>query len=106
MDGFFRHPEIAEREWRPETRGADWLRDQESFDLWRRGMTGYPLVDAAMRELAATGRMHNRFRMLTANFLCKILRIDWRWGERHFAEQLEDYEPALNVGNWQWSAGT
>jgi len=68
-------------------------------------MTGYPLVDAGMRQLNATGTMHNRVRMITASFLCKHLLIDWRWGEAYFAEKLLDYDMASNVGNWQWVAG-
>ena len=67
--------------------------------------TGYPLIDAGMRQLNETGFMHNRVRMLVASFLCKHLLIDWRWGEAYFAEKLFDYEQSSNVGNWQWSAG-
>jgi len=77
----------------------------EDFQAWCSGLTGYPLVDAGMRELNATGSMHNRVRMLTASFLCKHLLIDWRRGERYFAQKLMDYELASNVGNWQWAMG-
>ena len=77
----------------------------EDFKAWCNGKTGYPLVDAGMRELNETGFMHNRVRMLVGSFLCKHLLIDWRWGEAYFAEKLNDYEMASNVGNWQWVAG-
>jgi len=82
-----------------------WENDIEQFEAWCRGKTGYPLVDAGMRELNATGFMHNRVRMLTASFLCKHLLIDWRWGEAYFAQKLLDYDQSANVGNWQWAAG-
>lgn len=83
-----------------------WRNDERDFKAWCEGKTGYPLVDAGMRELNATGFMHNRIRMLTGSFLCKHLLIDWRWGEAYFAEKLHDYEMASNVGNWQWVAGS
>ena len=83
-----------------------WRNDPEEFEKWKSGRTGYPLVDAGMRQLNQTGYMHNRVRMLTASFLCKHLLIDWRWGEAYFAERLLDYELASNVGNWQWAAGS
>lgn len=83
-----------------------WNEDENMFNLWCNGKTGYPLVDAGMRELNSTGLMHNRVRMLTANFLTKLLLIDWRKGEKYFAEKLLDYEMSSNVGNWQWAAGT
>ncbi|MGN6640438.1 MAG: cryptochrome/photolyase family protein [Mucilaginibacter sp.] len=83
-----------------------WVNDEKQFEAWCEGRTGYPLVDAGMRELNATGFMHNRIRMLTASFLSKDLLIDWRWGERYFARKLLDYEQASNVGNWQWAAGS
>lgn len=82
-----------------------WRNNEAEFRRWREGTTGYPLVDAGMRQLNATGIMHNRVRMMTASFLCKHLLIDWRWGEAYFAEKLLDYEKASNVGNWQWVAG-
>ena len=78
----------------------------ERFERWRSGRTGFPLVDAGMRELAETGWMHNRARMVTASFLVKHLHVDWRTGEAWFAERLADYDPAQNEGNWQWVAGT
>ena len=83
-----------------------WRQDEEGFDAWCKGQTGYPLVDAGMRELNATGFMHNRVRMVVASFLCKHLLVDWRWGERYFAEKLLDYELASNVGGWQWASGS
>ena len=82
-----------------------WRNDSREFDLWCRGGTGYPMVDAGMRELNQTGFMHNRVRMITASFLTKHLLIDWQWGERYFAEKLLDFELASNNGNWQWAAG-
>mgnify|MGYP005818915321 CR=1 FL=1 len=83
-----------------------WRNNEHEFEKWKNGQTGYAIVDAGMRELNATGFMHNRVRMLTASFLCKHLLIDWRWGEAYFAETLLDYELSSNVGNWQWAAGT
>ena len=83
-----------------------WRNDKAEFAKWKAGQTGYPMVDAGMRELLATGFMHNRARMIVGSFLCKHLLIDWRWGERYFAEKLLDFELASNVGNWQWVAGT
>jgi len=84
---------------------VEWINDNESFIKWCQGNTGYPIVDAGMRELNSTGFMHNRVRMITASFLCKHLLIDWRKGEKYFASKLFDYEQASNVGNWQWVAG-
>tara|TARA_R110002073_G_scaffold306012_5_gene475219 strand:+ start:60189 stop:61487 length:1299 start_codon:yes stop_codon:yes gene_type:complete len=83
-----------------------WRNNEQEFKKWCDGETGYPLVDAGMRQLNKTGFMHNRVRMLVGSFLCKHLLIDWRWGEAYFAEKLHDYEMASNVGNWQWVAGT
>ena len=83
-----------------------WRNNEKEFELWKTGKTGYPLVDAGMRQLNSTGFMHNRVRMLVASFLCKHLLIDWRWGEAYFAEKLLDYELSSNVGNWQWAAGS
>ncbi len=83
-----------------------WRNNEEEFKKWCEGKTGYPLVDAGMRQLNQTGFMHNRVRMLVGSFLCKHLLIDWRWGEAYFAEKLHDYEMASNVGNWQWVAGS
>jgi deoxyribodipyrimidine photo-lyase len=83
-----------------------WKNNEKEFELWCKGETGYPLVDAGMRELNNTGFMHNRVRMVVASFLCKHLLIDWRWGEAYFAEKLLDYEQASNVGGWQWACGS
>ncbi len=85
---------------------AQWHNDQDNFEAWKQGRTGYPIIDAAMRQLKTTGWMHNRLRMLTASFLTKHLLIDWRWGERYFMEQLIDGDLAANNGGWQWSAST
>src|SRR5688572_3117020 len=82
-----------------------WRNREDEFEKWCAGQTGYPLVDAGMRELKSTGFMHNRVRMITASFLCKHLLIDWRWGEAWFAEHLLDYELASNNGGWQWASG-
>ena len=83
-----------------------WRSDADALGRWKEGKTGFPIVDAGMRELASTGYMHNRVRMVTASFLTKNLHLDWRLGEKHFAEQLIDFDPAVNNGNWQWSAST
>jgi deoxyribodipyrimidine photo-lyase len=83
----------------------EWRNNEKEFELWCRGKTGYPMVDAGMRELNETGFMHNRVRMVTASFLTKHLLIDWRWGEAYFAEKLLDFDLASNNGNWQWAAG-
>ncbi len=84
----------------------EWRNNEAEFKRWCDGTTGYPLVDAGMRQLNKTGFMHNRVRMLVGSFLCKHLLIDWRWGEAYFAEKLHDYEMASNIGNWQWVAGS
>ena len=84
----------------------EWRNNEQEFKLWCEGKTGYPLVDAGMRQLNQTGFMHNRVRMLVGSFLCKHLLIDWRWGEAYFAEKLHDYDMSSNIGNWQWVAGS
>lgn len=83
-----------------------WQSPDERFEAWKEGRTGFPIVDAGMRQLKETGWMHNRVRMITASFLTKDLHIDWREGERYFATMLIDYDPAVNNGSWQWVAGT
>lgn len=83
-----------------------WSYSKKDFEKWCKGQTGFPIVDAGMRQLNTTGFMHNRVRMIVASFLTKDLHIDWLWGEKHFATQLVDYDPAVNNGNWQWSAST
>lgn len=99
-------PKTLHEAYRPAFDRIQWRNNEDEFKLWCAGKTGYPLVDAGMRELNATGFMHNRIRMVTASFLVKHLLIDWRWGEHYFAERLLDYEAASNVGNWQWVAGS
>jgi deoxyribodipyrimidine photo-lyase len=84
----------------------NWRNNEAEFEKWCKGETGYPIVDAGMRELNATGFMHNRVRMIVASFLCKHLLIDWRWGESYFAKQLLDFDFAANNGGWQWAAGS
>lgn len=83
-----------------------WRNNEDEFDKWCKGQTGYPIVDAGMRQLNETGYMHNRVRMITGSFLCKHLLIDWRWGEAYFAEKLSDFDLAANNGGWQWVAGS
>jgi deoxyribodipyrimidine photo-lyase len=97
-------PSLPHRDYRP--RRDRWSRSQRALEAWRQGRTGYPLVDAAMRQLTEEGFMHNRARMTVASFLCKDLYIDWRWGANHFWDLLSDGEIANNAGNWQWVAGT
>ena len=99
-------PEVLDREFNPVFRGMDWPGKPADFARWCSGETGFPIVDAAMRELAATGFMHNRARMIAAMFLTKDLHLDWRLGERFFMQKLVDGEIASNNGGWQWSAGT
>ena len=99
-------PKVVNQNFDARYDGIEWRNNREEFDRWCAGMTGYPLVDAGMRELNHTGYMHNRLRMITASFLTKHLLIDWRWGESYFAEKLLDYELASNNGGWQWAAGT
>lgn len=99
-------PHTAEKAFKPAYDFIEWNNNEDEFKLWCEGKTGYPLVDAGMRELNATGFMHNRVRMVVASFLTKHLFIDWRWGERYFAEKLLDFDLASNVGGWQWAAGS
>ncbi len=98
-------PETTTLEWRTEWRGFSWRHDERDFERWCEGKTGFPIVDAAMRQLNQEGWMPNRTRMIVASFLTKNLRIDWRWGERYFYRHLVDADLAQNVGNWQWVAG-
>jgi deoxyribodipyrimidine photo-lyase len=106
MQVLWHYPEVLEEEFQPKFRGMPWPGKEAHFERWAAGETGFPLVDAAMRELNATGFMHNRARMITAMFLTKDLHIDWRRGESYFMQQLTDGEIASNNGGWQWSAGT
>jgi deoxyribodipyrimidine photo-lyase len=98
-------PQVVQGPFKPQYAGIEWRNDPTEFAAWRNGQTGYPLVDAGMRELNATGFMHNRVRMLVASFLCKHLLIDWRLGEAYFAQKLLDFDLASNNGGWQWAAG-
>lgn len=98
-------PHVVNGAFRPEYDHIQWLNNESDFRLWCVGKTGYPIVDAGMRELYKTGFMHNRVRMITASFLTKHLLIDWRWGEAWFAKHLLDYDLASNNGGWQWAAG-
>ncbi|MFN8210125.1 MAG: deoxyribodipyrimidine photo-lyase [Bacteroidales bacterium] len=106
MQILYNFPFVTERSFRPEFDRIEWVNDEESFEAWRKGMTGFPIIDAGMRELEATGYMHNRVRMIVANFLTRHLLTDWRWGEAWFAEKLLDFELSSNNGNWQWAAGS
>ncbi len=99
-------PQSAERNFKSKYDWINWRNHEGDFERWCSGTTGYPMVDAGMRQLNQTGYMHNRVRMVTASFLCKHLLIDWRWGEAYFASKLLDFELSSNVGNWQWAAGT
>lgn len=101
----FHFPHSATDAFRPVYDRIPWLNDESQFEAWCEGRTGFPLVDAGMRELNTTGFMHNRVRMVVASFLTKHLLIDWRWGERYFAKKLLDFDLASNVGGWQWAAG-
>ena len=106
MQIIFHFPNVVTKNFRPKYDGIKWINNKEDYDNWCQGKTGYPLVDAGMRQLNETGYMHNRVRMVTAGFLCKHLLIDWRYGEAYFAKKLLDYELSSNNGNWQWAAGT
>jgi deoxyribodipyrimidine photo-lyase len=99
-------PDVVAHAFKREYDALPFPNDRVRFDAWRDGRTGYPIVDAALRQLATTGYMHNRLRMIAASFLVKDLLVDWRWGERHFADTLLDYELASNNGGWQWAAST
>jgi deoxyribodipyrimidine photo-lyase len=108
---FFTHiayhfPHIFEGPFRKKYAHIRWSKSKKKFEAWCTGMTGFPIVDAGMRELNTTGYMHNRVRMIVASFLVKDLHINWQWGEKYFAQMLVDYDPAVNNGNWQWAAST
>ncbi len=102
----FHFPQVVNNSFKPAYDRVKWLNNENDFEKWCKGETGYPIVDAGMRELNETGFMHNRVRMIVASFLTKHLLIDWRWGETYFAQKLLDYELSSNVGNWQWAAGS
>ena len=105
MQILWHFPKTTKESFKPAYDKIQWRNNENEFEAWCQGKTGYPLVDAGIRELNLTGFMHNRVRMLVGSFLCKHLLIDWRWGEAYFAEKLHDYELSSNVGNWQWVAG-
>ena len=106
MQVLWHFPQVVDTSFRPAYDGIPWRNDEDEFAAWCEGRTGYPLVDAGMRELNATGFMHNRVRMVVASFLTKHLLIDWRWGEAYFAAKLLDFELSSNNGGWQWAAGS
>ena len=106
MQILWHFPHTHKDSFKPKYDRIIWRNNEDDFKKWCNGTTGYPMVDAGMRQLNNTGFMHNRVRMLVGSFLCKHLLIDWRWGEAYFAEKLHDYEMSSNVGNWQWVAGT
>ena len=105
MQILWHFPHTKKYSFKPQYDRIEWRNNEEDFKKWCIGETGYPFVDAGMRELNQTGFMHNRVRMLVGSFLCKHLLIDWRWGEAYFAKKLFDYEMSSNIGNWQWVAG-
>lgn len=100
------YPHIVDKAFKPAYDNIPWRKDEAQFALWCEGKTGYPIVDAGMRELNTTGFMHNRVRMIVASFLTKHLLIDWRWGEAYFAKKLLDFDLAANNGGWQWAASS
>jgi deoxyribodipyrimidine photo-lyase len=102
----FYFPCVFQRSFHQKFDHLKWDQDKTLFKKWCEGQTGFPIVDAGMREMNRTGHMHNRVRMIAASFLVKDLHIDWRWGEKYFAQTLIDYDPAVNNGNWQWVAST
>lgn len=106
MSILWHYPHVVGNAFRPEYDKIQWSNNKEHFAKWCEGKTGYPMVDAGMRELNETGHMHNRVRMVVASFLTKHLLIDWRWGEAYFAKKLLDFELASNNGGWQWAAGS
>ncbi len=106
MQILYHFPKVVTQNFKSDYDGIQWRNNEEDFKRWCTGNTGYPMVDAGMRQLNETGYMHNRVRMVVASFLCKHLLIQWQWGEAYFAEKLLDYDLSANVGNWQWAAGT
>ena len=106
MQILYHFPQVVNQSFKAKYDFINWRNNEQEFELWCKGETGYPIVDAGMRQLNETGYMHNRVRMIVASFLCKHLLIDWRWGEAYFAEKLNDYDLSANNGNWQWVAGS
>jgi deoxyribodipyrimidine photo-lyase len=108
---FFAHvlyafPEVVGKSYQPRYRKIVWRKSTADFEKWKKGQTGFPIVDAGMRQMNETGYMHNRVRMIVASFLVKVLLLDWRWGEQYFSQQLTDIDIASNNGNWQGISGT
>ena len=106
MQIMYNFPKVVTHNFKSAYDGIQWRNNEDDFQRWCTGTTGYPMVDAGMRQLNETGYMHNRVRMVVASFLIKHLLIQWQWGEAYFAEKLLDYDMSANVGNWQWAAGT
>ncbi len=106
MQVLYHHPQVVDTAFKPNYDRIPWRNNEDEFQRWCEGKTGFPIVDAGMRELNQNGYMHNRVRMITASFLTKNLLIDWRWGEAYFGSKLLDYELANNNGGWQWAAGS
>lgn len=106
MQILYHFPKVIHHSFKIKYDEIKWKNNEQEFQKWCEGKTGYPIVDAGMRQLNETGYMHNRVRMIVASFLCKHLLIDWRWGETYFAQQLNDYDLSANNGNWQWAAGS
>lgn len=105
MQILWHNPHVVEGPFKEKYAKIEWRNDKKEFEAWREGKTGYPIVDAGMRELNTTGHMHNRVRMIVGSFLVKHLLINWQWGEKYFAEKLFDFDLSANNGNWQWVAG-
>ncbi len=106
MSILWHFPNVAQEAFNPKYRHIEWLNNEEHFEAWKNGQTGYPIVDAGMRELNSTGFMHNRVRMIVASFFTKHLFLNWQWGEAYFARKLNDFELSSNNGGWQWAAST
>ncbi|SEH84290.1 deoxyribodipyrimidine photo-lyase [Paenimyroides aquimaris] len=106
MQILYHFPKVVNQSFKSKYDNIKWRNNEREFEKWCEGKTGYPIVDAGMRQLNQTGFMHNRVRMITASFLCKHLLIDWRWGEAYFAQKLNDYDLSANNGNWQWASGS
>ncbi|WP_460761436.1 cryptochrome/photolyase family protein [Niabella terrae] len=106
MQILYHFPKVVNQSFKSKYDNIKWRNNEWEFEKWCEGKTGYPIVDAGMRQLNQTGSMHNRVRMIAASFLCKHLLIDWRWGEAYFAQKLNDYDLSVNNGNWQWASGS
>ncbi|HUH47563.1 MAG TPA: deoxyribodipyrimidine photo-lyase [Arenibacter sp.] len=106
MQILYHFPKVVHQSFKPKYDKINWRNNEKEFERWCEGKTGFPIVDAGMRQLNQTGYMHNRVRMIVASFLCKHLLIDWRWGEAYFAQKLNDYDLSANNGNWQWATGS